>query len=144
MAETFGIKYIGSKASLIPQILKCIDESVPTGSIQSAIDVFTGTTRVAQAFKSRGWKVTTSDLSWASSCYSGTWVSNAGSNEHLQDKIQILNALPGKEGWITRNYCDVKGDKGGTVRVWQAKNGKRADAIRDQIESWWNDQYCYF
>lgn len=138
--ETFGIKYIGSKASIIPHILKAIDEYVEPGSIQTAIDVFTGTTRVAQAFKARGWTVTTSDLSWASSCYSGTWIANEGSNQHLHEKLQILNELPGKEGWITKNYCDVKGDKGGTVRVWQAKNGKRADAIRDQIEIWWSEK----
>jgi adenine-specific DNA-methyltransferase len=140
MTETFGVKYIGSKASLIPSILKCIDETIPAGSVQTAIDVFTGTTRVAQAFKARGYTVQTSDLSWASSCYSGTWVSNGGSNQHLADKIRILNALPGNEGWITKNYCDAKGEKGGIVRVWQPKNGRKADAIRDQIETWWSQK----
>lgn len=138
--ETSGIKYIGSKASLIPSILKCIDEGATKDSVKTAIDVFTGTTRVAQAFKARGWKVTTSDLSWASACYSGTWISNGGDNKHLQDKITLLNNLPGKEGWITKNYCDAKGDDGGVVRVWQAKNGKRADAIRDQIEDWFTQK----
>ncbi len=136
MTETYGVKYIGSKASLIPSILKCIDEHIPSNSIKSAIDVFTGTTRVAQAFKQRGWTVTTSDLSWASSCYSSTWIGNGGTNTHLQEKINQLNQLKGVDGWLTTNYCDVKGEKGGTVRVWQPKNGRKADAIRDQIQIW--------
>ena len=138
--DTYGIKYIGSKASLIPSILQAIDEVIPKDTIKTAIDVFTGTTRVAQAFKARGWNVTTSDLSWASSCYSGAWIGNESNRQHLQEKINFLNTMPGKEGWITTNYCDAKGDKGGIVRVWQAKNGKRADAIRDQIETWWDEK----
>ena len=135
--ETYGVKYIGSKASLIPSILQCIDTYIPKGSISSVIDVFTGTTRVAQAFKGMGWKVQTSDLSWASAAYSGTWIENQKENHHLQTKIDFLNKIEGKEGWITKNYCDVKGKDDGIVRVWQPKNGKKADAIRDKIEEWW-------
>lgn len=130
--ETFGVKYIGSKAALIPQILACI----PT-SVCSAIDVFTGTTRVAQAFKAKGWTVQSSDLSWASASYSGTWIENEGDNTHLQGRIDSLNKLEGVEGWLTKNYCDAKGADDAIVRVWQPKNGKRADAIRDKIEEWW-------
>jgi adenine-specific DNA-methyltransferase len=134
--ETYGVKYIGSKAALIPYILKCIDENIPSGSIRSAIDVFTGTTRVAQAFKNRGWQVQTSDLSPASACYSGTWIGNAGENGYLKEYVKKLNALTGHDGWLTKNYCDARGEKGGIVRVWQAKNGKKADSIRDQIDVW--------
>jgi adenine-specific DNA-methyltransferase len=133
--ETTGVKYIGSKSSLIPSILKAIDESssIP---ITSVLDVFTGTTRVAQACKKRGWTVTTSDLSWASDAYSHTWIANEGSNTHLQIKLNHLNGLEGEAGWITNNYCDVKGEQDGIVRVWQPKNGARADVIRDTINLW--------
>jgi len=136
MSETFGVKYIGSKAALIPDILNCIKQTLGD-SIHSAIDVFTGTTRVAQAFKAKGWKVQTSDLSWASAAYSGTWIGNDGDNTHLQEKIHVLNKMEGVEGWLTKNYCDAKGKDDSIVRVWQPKNGKKADAIRDQIETWW-------
>lgn len=132
---TTGVKYIGSKMSLISYILKCIDTQIPQ-PIHSAIDVFTGTTRVAQAFKARGWTVQTSDLSWASACYSGTWIANASTNTHLQPLIDELNALPGRSVWITPNYCDARGVKGGIVRVWQQKNGQKADAIRTRIAEW--------
>jgi adenine-specific DNA-methyltransferase len=33
----------------------------------------------------------------------------------------------------------VRGEKDGVVRVWQAKNGKKADSIRDQIDIWFQD-----
>jgi adenine-specific DNA-methyltransferase len=134
--ETYGVKYIGSKASLIPYILKCIDENIPSGQIRTTIDVFTGTTRVAQAFKKRGWHVQTSDLSPASACYSGTWIGNGGRNDRLKPFLEKLNTLSGHEGWLTKNYCDVRGEKDGIVRVWQAKNGRRGDSIRDQIHLW--------
>ncbi len=134
--DTYGVKYIGSKAALIPYILKCIDENIPKGSIKRAIDVFTGTTRVAQAFKSRGWHVQTSDLSPASAAYSGTWIANAGANQHLLAALNDLKKLAGHHGWLTKNYCDARGEEGGVVRVWQAKNGRRADSIRDQIDLW--------
>jgi adenine-specific DNA-methyltransferase len=134
--DTYGVKYIGSKNSLIPSILKCIEMYIPAGSIRSTIDVFTGTTRVAQAFKTQGWSVQTSDLSWASSCYSNTWIANGGDNKHLDGKIKELNALKGHRGWLTANYCDSSGVSNGIVRVWQAKNGIRADSIREQIELW--------
>lgn len=134
--ETYGVKYIGSKAALVPHILDCIEKNIPAGSIRSVIDVFTGTTRVAQAFKAQGWKVQTSDLSWASACYSRTWISNGGENTHLEAKLKELNALKGHRGWLTTNYCDASGSENGIVRVWQAKNGRRADSIREQIELW--------
>jgi len=131
---TAGVKYIGSKASLIPFILETIESDIDE-PIRSVIDVFTGTTRVAQAFRLQGWNVVTSDLSWASRVYSGTWISGSA-NTHLQQRIDQLNALPGVDGWITKNYCDVRAEGNGLVRVWQVKNGRRADAIRDKIEEW--------
>ena len=130
--QTYGVKYIGSKNALVPYILKSVEDHCPTAT--TAIDVFTGTTRVAQALKAKGLTVTTSDLSWASACYSDTWIGN-GDNKHLQTRIDELNALAGVNGWLTTNYCDARGEKDGIVRVWQAKNGKRADAIRDKIET---------
>lgn len=134
--ETTGVKYIGSKASLIPYIMKLIDDELPGAAGRSVIDVFTGTTRVAQALKKKGFQVITSDLSWASEAYANTWIANEGSNLHLQGYIDTLNTLDGENGWITKNYCDVRGEANSIIRVWQAKNGRRADAIRDTIQTW--------
>ena len=66
--ETKGVRYLGSKNKIIPLIVEVI-ESLDLKD-KTFIDVFTGTTRVAQAFKSLGYTVTTSDLSWAAEAYS--------------------------------------------------------------------------
>jgi adenine-specific DNA-methyltransferase len=97
------------------------------------IDAFTGTTRVAQAFRQAGWATQTSDLSWASECYAHTFL-QMNSNAHLQPLIDRLSKLKPKTGWLTENYCDAVSEKGTAVRVWQPHNGQRADAIRDEIE----------
>lgn len=130
MIDTQGVKYIGSKDKLIPFIEKAVEKiAVPKGT---AIDVFTGTTRVAQALKCLGFSVYTSDLSWASECYAETFISNKN-NKHLQKVIDELNAIQPEKDWITKNYCDVIAN-GNVVRVWQKKNGMKVDAIRNKIE----------
>jgi adenine-specific DNA-methyltransferase len=120
---------IGSKKSLLEDIVQ-----IAKG--ETVIDVFTGTTRVAQAFKKNGYRVYTSDLAWASEAYAYTFIANEGPNKHLQSYIDELNSLEPVEDWITNNYCDVKGKDGGVVKVWQPKNGAKADAIRDKIEEY--------
>lgn len=129
--ETKGIRYLGSKNKIIPLIAEVV--SSLDIEDKTMIDVFTGTTRVAQAFRSIGWTVTTSDLSWASEAYANNFVCS-GNTSHLQKYIDELNALEGKAGWLTKNYCDVITKSGGVVQVWMPKNGKKADAIRDRIE----------
>jgi len=133
--ETSGIKYIGSKSNLLEQILEVVKRYVPLvpGRRQTMLDVFTGTTRVAQAFRQKGWNTVTSDLSWASEVYAKTFLQTT-SNKHLEPLIDKLNKIKPKSGWITQNYCDVKSEDGTVVRVWQPKNGMKADAIRDEIE----------
>ena len=131
--ETSGIKYIGSKFNLLEPIMEFVHRHVKPGRNPSMIDAFTGTTRVAQAFRQQGWSTQTSDLSWASECYAETFLS-MNENDYLEPVIQKLNQVRPKTGWLTKNYCDVKSEDGNIVRVWQPKNGKKADAIRDKIE----------
>jgi adenine-specific DNA-methyltransferase len=95
--ETKGIRYLGSKSKIIPLIAEVI-ESLDLKD-KTLIDVFTGTTRVAQAFKSLGYRVTTSDLSWASEAYSHAMICNSGDMSHLQQYIDELNALDPSPGW---------------------------------------------
>jgi len=130
--ETKGIRYLGSKNKIIPKLVEVI-EALPLEN-KTMIDVFTGTTRVAQAFKERGWTLTTSDLSWASEAYSANFV-GLSDNSHLQTYIDEMNELEGETDWLTNNYCDVTGAAGGTVRVWKPKNGQKADAMRNYIEN---------
>lgn len=130
--ETKGIRYLGSKNKIVPTILKVVDDLGLED--KTIIDVFTGTTRVAQAFKANGWSVTTSDLAWASEAYSANFI-GLSDNSHLQEHIDAMNELSGTQGWLTDNYCDVVTADGGVVRVWKPKNGKKADAMRDYIDT---------
>lgn len=136
--ETQGIKYIGSKDKLLEELMKIFNGL--TSVNKTVIDVFTGTTRVAQALKQNGYEVLTSDLSDYSEVFSDTYIASNNLN-HLIPVINNLNNVIPSSGWITNNYCDVKsifGDKNikndGLVRFWQPKNGMKADAIRDEIE----------
>lgn len=135
--KTYGIRYLGSKRKLADFIDQFIADKC--NDIKTAIDVFTGTTRIAQVlrtFQPDGIKTYTSDLSWASDAYAHAFVHNK-ENSHLQCYIDKLNNIKGHEGWISKNYCDVLGqDKKTKVRVWTPENGNKADAIRDYIETY--------
>tara|TARA_R110001592_G_C13118140_1_gene745566 strand:+ start:737 stop:1879 length:1143 start_codon:yes stop_codon:yes gene_type:complete len=153
---TYGIRYLGSKSKILTLILDVIDK-LPTKD-KKVIDVFTGTTRVAQALKMKGYEVTSSDMSWAAEAYSNAFICNDGSTAHIQKYIDELNALPPKAGWLTDHYCNVdiyvdkkvhaldqKGNKiknnfklekeKVNIKVWKRKNGMKADAIRDHIQT---------
>ena len=134
---TYGVKYIGSKASLIGEIQSFVAGLLPAGSDKTFLDVFTGTTRVAQAFRAAGWTVTSSDLSWASEAYAHAFlIRTAASGARIPALIGTLRALPPVADWITRSYCDVVTDTGGVVKMWKPDNGRKADAIRNHIAVW--------
>jgi len=101
------------------------------------IDVCTGTTRVAQAFRAKGWVVESSDLSWASEAYAHAFLQRTSeSGKRIGDLVVELNNASPRIGWITTNYCDVSGVSGGSVRMWRPENGQKADGIRDTIDAW--------
>jgi adenine-specific DNA-methyltransferase len=94
------------------------------------VDLFTGTTRVAQELKRRGAFVTAVDTATYSEvlaqCYIAT---DANSPDHpeLAEAIAELNALPGRRGYFTEVFCERS-------RYLRPENGARVDAIRDAIE----------
>lgn len=138
---TTGVKFIGSKALLVSQIVAQIHLRFGTERPLRVIDCFTGTTRVAQAFRQQGWSVQTSDLSWASEAYAEAFLrrtpeSGARIPALLERLREVATGETSGAGWLTTNYCDVSGATGGLVRMWQRKNGVRADAVRDQIQAW--------
>jgi len=135
--QTHGVKYIGSKSALLGFIVNSIDKRLESPADLRIIDVFTGTTRVAQAFRGKGWAVQTSDLSWASEAYAETFLKRTPeSSLRIPALLDILKQAVPKSGWITKNYCDVSGSTGGRVRMWTPVNGKKADAIRERIAEW--------
>jgi len=121
------IKYLGSKKKLLPVI-----GSIATATeAQTAMDLFTGTTRVAQEFNRRGLHVTAVDTARYATLLADAYIATdarAIDTDQLTDAIAGLNALPGEPGYFTETFCVES-------RYFQPKNGERVDAIRDRIES---------
>ncbi|MEO6532947.1 MAG: DNA adenine methylase [Pseudolysinimonas sp.] len=121
------IKYLGSKRTLVP-VLGAIATAVEAST---AVDLFTGTTRVAQEFKRRGLTVTASDIATYSEVLSDCYIAtDAGAvdEDEVRQVLAILSALPGRPGYFTRTFCEES-------RFFQPKNGARVDAIRDVLEA---------
>lgn len=136
--QTYGVKYIGSKNSLIGEILSVIDERLSTPEALRCIDVFTGTTRVSQAFRQRGWTVQSSDLSWGAEAYAhALTIRTDESGRRIPELLRALQDISGCPDWLTRTYCDVSGGSSDKrVRMWKPANGMKADSIRNRIAQW--------
>lgn len=137
---TVGVKYIGSKQALLGNILAFITEKHPTPG--RLIDVFTGTTRVAQAFRAAGWTVETSDLSWASEAYAHAFLLRTPESgtriPSLIARLRVATETATTPGWLTEHYCEATAVDDPTTRIqmWTRTNGLRADAMRDAIAAW--------
>jgi adenine-specific DNA-methyltransferase len=121
------IKYLGSKRTLVPVL-----GAIASGAgARTAVDLFTGTTRVAQEFKRRGLHVTACDIATYSAVLSDCYIAtdrDAVDPAELQDALDRLNALPGRAGYFTATFCEQS-------RFFQPKNGARIDAVRDLLEA---------
>jgi adenine-specific DNA-methyltransferase len=125
------IKYLGSKRRLVPVLSALLERS----GAKSALDLFTGTTRVAQAFKRLGTEVTALDVTRCAStlarCYVATDAERVDHGD-LGEAVARLDALSGRAGYFTETFC-VRS------RFFQPDNGARIDAIRDAIEADYRD-----
>lgn len=129
--NTYGIPYMGSKKKIIPSIHNALKDI----EFDSILDMFTGTTRVAQSFRSSGKVVIANDLSDASQCYGSLFLEHPDPNL-LQPYLDQMNNLKGYEGWFTENYHgDTSSDERGDGRFMQYKNTIKVDAARDFIDS---------
>ena len=127
--ETEGIKYVGSKLKIIPHII----DMVGNLRINSALDAFSGTTRVAQALAQMGYNTTANDISVWSQVFASCYLLSKQPDSYYQPMIDELNSLHGYKGWFSEYYGgeDEEGKK-----PFQMKNTMRLDAIRDKIEDY--------
>lgn len=129
------IKYIGSKRRLIPTLGDMLSRS----EASTALDLFTGTTRVAQEFKKRGVRVTAVDSARYSEIFAKCWIESDSSKINIKELSRILlnlEKIPGKAGYFTQTFCIES-------RFFQPKNGARIDAIRDCIEEEFKKSHLY-
>src|SRR5215472_3389001 len=123
------IKYIGSKRRLVPVLADLLVRAGAT----SAIDVFTGTTRVAQAWKRRGAHVTAVDTARYAAVLADCYITTDATEvdvRALGEAFLHLQHLPGVDGYFTETFSR-------RARYFQAHNARRVDAIRDAIEAEW-------
>ncbi|MFV0277265.1 MAG: DNA adenine methylase, partial [Parahaliea sp.] len=129
------IKYLGSKRTLVP-VLGTI---ATAAEARTAVDLFTGTTRVAQEFKRRGVHVHANDLATyalvLAQCFIAT-DAEAIDLATLTAAVTELNQVPGKPGYVARTF-------GEEARFIHPTNGARIDAIRDAIEERYAGTWVY-
>ena len=129
------IKYLGSKRRLV-RTIACLASGC---GASTAVDLFTGTTRVAQELKRQGAFVTAVDTATYSEVLAQCYVSadsSALDHGELEGAIAELNALPGRRGYFTEVFCEKS-------RYLQPHNGERVDAIRDAIEERYRGSWLY-
>jgi adenine-specific DNA-methyltransferase len=120
------IKYLGSKRRLVPAIA----ELAAKIGARTAVDLFTGTTRVAQALKLGGARVTAVDTARYSEIFARTYIETdaaAVDLEALDAALEALRALPPVDGYVTDVFCRQ-------ARFFTPENGSRIDAVRMAIE----------
>jgi adenine-specific DNA-methyltransferase len=121
------IKYLGSKRRLVPVLSRICQAS----GARTALDLFTGTTRVAQAFKAQGVHVTAVDSARYAHTFARTYIETdaaATDSGALRAAVAHLNALPGKPGYVTETFSHE-------ARFFQPHNAARIDAVRDAVDS---------
>ena len=122
--------YIGSNRTLVPRILAYANAIRERTGAKTFCDMFTGTTRVAQALKRGHFEVTANDLASYSEVLAIAYI-EADANLHrgplTAAKLGHLNALPGRDGYFTQTFCVDS-------RYFQPGNGRRIDAIREEID----------
>ena len=128
--RTEGIKYIGSKLRLVPQILNMASRL----GVQTVFDGFTGSTGCT-GFSKAGYAVHSSDISEWSDVFAGCYL-GAHPDHDYSKLIGELNRVRPIDGWFTDNYG---GDPdcpsaGGLKKPWQKKNTRRLDGIRTRID----------
>ena len=111
-----------------------LGELLERSGADRALDLFTGTTRVAQEWKRRGAHVTAVDSARYSAllaeCYIAT---DAGRVDvgGLEAALCQLQELEGTDGYVTETFSR-------RARFFQEHNARRIDAIRDAIDERWS------
>jgi len=152
------MKYIGNKQRLLGFIDSVVQsERLPKKG--TFIDIFTGTTSVAQHYKKKGYKIIANDFMTYSYVFQQAYIKNNrfpkfnnllcskyfsinpdslnSKYEPLKIVVDYLNKLPGKKGFIFQNYAPAgKFER----QFFSNENSMRIDATREQLDKWQKDK----
>ncbi len=148
------MNYIGSKLSLLEFLENSIDKVIKD-DCRIFCDLFAGTGIVGSYFKKKGFKIISNDIQYYSYVLNRHYIKN---HEELEFKklfnkipklkdteirerkklvLDFLNNLKEKKGFIYKNYCSGGAkDKKEARQYFSDENGKKCDAVRQEIENW--------
>jgi adenine-specific DNA-methyltransferase len=122
------IRYLGSKKTLIPEIIKISDKHFKNS--KSMVDLFSGTTRVAQAYKKKGLFVHSNDVTNFAHDLGNCYI--AADKKLYVDAtfkyLENLTKLEGYDGWFSELYCDK-------APFFRHEHGRLIQAQRDYVET---------
>jgi adenine-specific DNA-methyltransferase len=121
------IKYLGSKRALLPVLERVVDE---LGAIETALDLFAGTTRVGRMLKRRGVRVHSNDTATYSEVIARCAIATDArevDRRQVEELLATLAATPPAPGYFTATFCEAS-------RYVHPDNGARVDAIRAAID----------
>jgi len=128
------MNYIGSKYKLSDFIDTNI-RSVVGNDLSDKIfcDIFAGTGIVGRNFKKSVKKVIANDFEYYSYVLNKNYIENHTPIPNKSKYVEILNNMKPIEGFVYNNYCLGSGSG---RQYFSDQNGKKIDAIRQQIEKW--------
>ena len=151
------MRYIGNKENILENIYSILQSNNVSG--KTFFDFFAGTTNVGRFFKSKKYQIFSSDILYLSYCLQKAYIENneeqkfenlinnlpkQNSENLFQNPLEIvesyLTSLEGVEGFIYKNYTPSGTKELQLPRMYFIdENGKKIDAIRQQIENWKNE-----
>lgn len=132
------MNYIGSKNKLSDFINTGIQDVVGHDlSNKVFCDIFAGTGVVGRNFKHKVKQVIANDFEYYSYVLNRNYIGNHKAIPQKEAFIEELNSLRPVEGFVYKNYC--MGSQSGR-QYFSDENGKKIDAIRQQIQNWKNNK----
>lgn len=118
------IKYLGSKRLLLPRLVEVISAL----GARSALDLFSGTSRVGHALKLTGMRVHANDHNAYAHVLARCHVAADARRwrEPAERLLVELQATPPRAGWFTETYAE-------RARYLRPENAMHIEAIRDRI-----------
>lgn len=155
------IPYIGNKRKLLPLIRQAIEIALDQGSVRGTTlrdggsagspceaavfcDLFAGSGVVSRLAKTMGFRVIANDWEPYSEFINKAYIATnspplfAGLGG-MENAFAALNSLPGERGYIATHYCPADDENYDTERermFFTQQNGRRIDAMREQIAAW--------
>ncbi|HSQ46143.1 MAG TPA: DNA adenine methylase [Lutibacter sp.] len=127
------MNYIGSKHKLSSFLKDVIIDKVG-GDLSNLVfcDLFAGTGSIGRTFKPLVKQIIANDVEFYSYVLNRNYI---GNHQELmfEEHLSFLNNLNESEGFVFHNYSE-NGKEGRLY--FSAANGKKIDAIRQQIENW--------